>query len=180
MGFHIREGISSTFNFSLLKFRFYGFIGILMLISYQCSQPRLFVDGPYGAPAQDYRNYDVLLLVGLGIGATPFISILRDLLNTTRSEEQPVLCLYTCFYMFWIDLLFRWLDVMHRCSRIRTLKPVHQMTAKTVLRLQAWQLAERRKHRGPQMPISIGLPENRALLNGLKESWMMLQNWIIK
>ncbi|KAL5572302.1 hypothetical protein UlMin_021899 [Ulmus minor] len=57
-------------------------------IPYQRSQPRLFVDGPYGAPAQDYRNYDVLLLVGLGIGATPFISILRDLINSTRAEEQ--------------------------------------------------------------------------------------------
>ncbi|XVE97848.1 hypothetical protein REPUB_Repub03eG0054200 [Reevesia pubescens] len=51
-------------------------------------QPKLLVDGPYGAPAQDYRNYDVLLLVGLGIGATPFISILRDLLNNSRSEDQ--------------------------------------------------------------------------------------------
>ncbi|KAM6599986.1 respiratory burst oxidase homolog protein E [Cannabis sativa] len=57
-------------------------------VSYQRSQPRLLVDGPYGAPAQDYRNYDVLLLVGLGIGATPFISILRDLVNNTRAEEQ--------------------------------------------------------------------------------------------
>ncbi|KAM7275912.1 hypothetical protein ACFE04_017778 [Oxalis oulophora] len=53
-------------------------------------QPRLLVDGPYGAPAQDYRNYDVLLLVGLGIGATPFISIIRDLINNTRAEEQMV------------------------------------------------------------------------------------------
>ncbi|KAK8523274.1 hypothetical protein V6N12_047800 [Hibiscus sabdariffa] len=51
-------------------------------------QPKLLVDGPYGAPAQDYRNYDVLLLVGLGIGATPFISILRDLLNNTRPDDQ--------------------------------------------------------------------------------------------
>ncbi|KAI3874574.1 hypothetical protein MKW92_013236 [Papaver armeniacum] len=50
--------------------------------------PRLSVDGPYGAPAQDYRNYDVLLLVGLGIGATPFISILRDLLNNVRLAED--------------------------------------------------------------------------------------------
>ncbi|KAF3439730.1 hypothetical protein FNV43_RR18008 [Rhamnella rubrinervis] len=51
-------------------------------------QPRLLVDGPYGAPAQEYQNYDVLLLVGLGIGATPFISILRDLLNSTRAAEE--------------------------------------------------------------------------------------------
>ncbi|XP_050219124.1 respiratory burst oxidase homolog protein E [Mercurialis annua] len=53
----------------------------------QIRQPKLYVDGPYGAPAQDYQNYDVLLLVGLGIGATPFISILRDLLNNTRAAD---------------------------------------------------------------------------------------------
>ncbi|THU70347.1 hypothetical protein C4D60_Mb08t24030 [Musa balbisiana] len=54
----------------------------------QKSLPRLFVDGPYGAPAQDFRNYDVLLLVGLGIGATPFISILRDLLNNIKLADE--------------------------------------------------------------------------------------------
>nr|CAD1827518.1 unnamed protein product [Ananas comosus var. bracteatus] len=43
--------------------------------------PKLLIDGPYGAPAQDYKKYDILLLIGLGIGATPFISILKDLLN---------------------------------------------------------------------------------------------------
>ncbi|EYU28303.1 hypothetical protein ABFS82_12G131400 [Erythranthe guttata] len=54
----------------------------------QAGLPKLLVDGPYGAPAQAYQNYDVLLLVGLGIGATPFISILKDLLNNTKSEDQ--------------------------------------------------------------------------------------------
>ncbi|XP_066382313.1 respiratory burst oxidase homolog protein E-like isoform X1 [Miscanthus floridulus] len=52
------------------------------------SLPKLLVDGPYGAPAQDFRNYDVLLLVGLGIGATPFISILRDLLNNIKIADE--------------------------------------------------------------------------------------------
>ncbi|KAG5006321.1 hypothetical protein JHK85_024863 [Glycine max] len=56
----------------------------------QRGQPRLLVDGPYGAPAQDYQNFDVLLLIGLGIGATPFISILRDLLNNTRAMDELV------------------------------------------------------------------------------------------
>ncbi|TKY72908.1 Respiratory burst oxidase-like protein E [Spatholobus suberectus] len=56
----------------------------------QRGQPRLLVDGPYGAPAQDYQNFDVLLLIGLGIGATPFISILRDLLNNTRTMDELV------------------------------------------------------------------------------------------
>ncbi|KAJ1283794.1 hypothetical protein BS78_03G154100 [Paspalum vaginatum] len=43
--------------------------------------PKLLIDGPYGAPAQDYQEYDVLLLIGLGIGATPLISIVKDVLN---------------------------------------------------------------------------------------------------
>ncbi|KAG9444772.1 hypothetical protein H6P81_016112 [Aristolochia fimbriata] len=62
--------------------------------------PRLLIDGAYGAPAQDYSEYDVLLLVGLGIGATPLISILRDVLNniitttttTTEAEDSDLLC----------------------------------------------------------------------------------------
>jgi len=46
--------------------------------------PKILIKGPYGAPAQSYKNYDVLLLIGLGIGATPMISILKDLLNQMK------------------------------------------------------------------------------------------------
>ncbi|KAL0684340.1 hypothetical protein Bca4012_051188 [Brassica carinata] len=52
------------------------------------SLPELLIDGPYGSPAQDHWKYDVLLLVGLGIGATPFISILRDLLNKIIQQHE--------------------------------------------------------------------------------------------
>jgi len=70
-------------------------------------QPRLLVDGPYGAPAQDYQNFDVLLLIGLGIGATPFISILRDLLNNTRAmDELVVLISKLCFPFQKVDSTF--------------------------------------------------------------------------
>ncbi|KAG4395540.1 hypothetical protein GLYMA_20G236200v4 [Glycine max] len=50
--------------------------------------PRLLIDGPYGAPAQDYKNYEVILLVGLGIGATPLISILKDVLNNIKQHKD--------------------------------------------------------------------------------------------
>ncbi|KAL5983808.1 hypothetical protein ACLOJK_017900 [Asimina triloba] len=50
--------------------------------------PKILIDGPYGAPAQDYTDYDVLLLVGLGIGATPFISIIKDLLYKIQERER--------------------------------------------------------------------------------------------
>ena len=54
-----------------------------------CSSfPKVLVDGPYGAPAQDYREYEVVLLVGLGIGATPMISILKDMVNNFKAIDE--------------------------------------------------------------------------------------------
>ena len=50
--------------------------------------PRLLIDGPYGAPAQEYNKYDVLLLIGLGIGATPLISIVKDVLNNIKQQKD--------------------------------------------------------------------------------------------
>ncbi|KAF2311612.1 hypothetical protein GH714_025261 [Hevea brasiliensis] len=50
--------------------------------------PRVLIDGPYGAPAQDYKKYDVVLLVGLGIGATPMISIVKDIVSNIRDMEE--------------------------------------------------------------------------------------------
>lgn len=48
----------------------------------------MLIDGPYGAPAQEYKTYEVVLLVGLGIGATPMISILKDIVNNIKAMEE--------------------------------------------------------------------------------------------
>ncbi|KAG8388180.1 hypothetical protein BUALT_Bualt02G0099000 [Buddleja alternifolia] len=50
--------------------------------------PRVLIDGPYGAPTQDYKDYDVVLLVGLGIGATPMISVVKDIVNNMKAIEE--------------------------------------------------------------------------------------------
>ncbi|KAL2234525.1 UNVERIFIED_CONTAM: Respiratory burst oxidase protein C [Sesamum indicum] len=50
--------------------------------------PRVLIDGPYGAPTQDYKDYDVVLLVGLGIGATPMISVVKDIVNNIKAMEE--------------------------------------------------------------------------------------------
>ena len=59
-----------------------------------CSFPiKVLIDGPYGAPTQDYKSYDVVLLVGLGIGATPMISVVKDIVNNMKemdSEENAL------------------------------------------------------------------------------------------
>ncbi|KAH6794805.1 NADPH/respiratory burst oxidase protein D [Perilla frutescens var. hirtella] len=50
--------------------------------------PKVLIDGPYGAPTQDYKDYDVVLLVGLGIGATPMISVVKDIVNNIKEMED--------------------------------------------------------------------------------------------
>ena len=41
--------------------------------------PVVRVDGPYGAPAEDVFKSEVAILVGAGIGVTPFASILKHI-----------------------------------------------------------------------------------------------------
>ncbi|KAJ7783709.1 NADPH oxidase [Mycena maculata] len=43
------------------------------------SLPQIRIDGPFGAPAEDVFNVEVAVLVGAGIGVTPFASILKDI-----------------------------------------------------------------------------------------------------
>ncbi|XP_040385492.1 respiratory burst oxidase homolog protein B-like [Oryza brachyantha] len=59
-----------------------------MSMEHNARFPKLLIDGPYGAPAQDYWKYDVLLLIGLGIGATPLISIVKDVLNHIQDDAE--------------------------------------------------------------------------------------------
>ncbi|GMI90657.1 respiratory burst oxidase homologue D [Hibiscus trionum] len=65
-----------------------GKSGLLRAEGANTSFPKILIDGPYGAPAQDYKKYDVVLLVGLGIGATPMISIVKDIINNMKMEED--------------------------------------------------------------------------------------------
>lgn len=46
--------------------------------------PKLYLDGPYGEGHQDWFRFDVSVLVGGGIGITPFASIIKDI--TFRSS----------------------------------------------------------------------------------------------
>ena len=36
--------------------------------------PRVMIDGPYGSASEDFLNFETVLLVGAGIGVTPFAS----------------------------------------------------------------------------------------------------------
>ncbi|KAH9770379.1 respiratory burst oxidase [Citrus sinensis] len=67
-----------------------------------CYFPRVLIDGPYGAPAQDYKEYEVVLLVGLGIGATPMISIVKDIVNNMKAIEEEEENDLENAYFYWV------------------------------------------------------------------------------
>ncbi|KAI9091555.1 hypothetical protein DFS34DRAFT_323892 [Phlyctochytrium arcticum] len=50
---------------------------------------RLRVDGPYGSPSEEVFDHDTVLLLGAGIGITPFVSILKSIsLRSAASQHR--------------------------------------------------------------------------------------------
>src|ERR1700709_1232258 len=49
--------------------------------------PELRIDGPYGAPAEDVFDNEVAILIGTGIGVTPWAAILKNIWHL-RMENQ--------------------------------------------------------------------------------------------
>lgn len=50
---------------------------------------RVGIDGPFGAPAQRFYDYDYSIVVGGGIGITPFSAILTDLEESAIDRKDP-------------------------------------------------------------------------------------------
>lgn len=47
--------------------------------SHAVTLPRIMVDGPFGSASEDFAKFETVLLVGAGIGVTPFASILKSI-----------------------------------------------------------------------------------------------------
>ncbi|CAN7939038.1 unnamed protein product, partial [Ixodes hexagonus] len=50
--------------------------------------PKIYLDGPYGGGHQDWFRFEVSVLVGGGIGVTPFASILKDIAYRTSTRAR--------------------------------------------------------------------------------------------
>ena len=51
--------------------------------------PKLRIDGPYGAPAEDVFDNEIAVLIGTGIGVTPWASILKNIWHLRASPNPP-------------------------------------------------------------------------------------------
>lgn len=49
---------------------------------------KLYLDGPFGEGHQEWDDYEVSILVGGGIGVTPFTSILKDLVFKSSMKSR--------------------------------------------------------------------------------------------
>jgi len=47
-----------------------------------------YIDGPFGAPAENYQNYENLIFIASGGGITPFSSIVTNLLYKLKKGEK--------------------------------------------------------------------------------------------
>lgn len=51
--------------------------------------PEIKIDGPYGAPAEDVFENEIAVLVGTGIGVTPWASVLKQIWHLRANPNPP-------------------------------------------------------------------------------------------
>jgi len=51
--------------------------------------PEIRIDGPYGAPAEDVFDNEVAVLIGTGIGVTPWAAVLKNIWHLRLSPNPP-------------------------------------------------------------------------------------------
>ncbi|KAL9009896.1 MAG: hypothetical protein Q9173_005113 [Seirophora scorigena] len=53
------------------------------------TMPSIRIDGPYGAPAEDVFDNEIAVLIGTGIGITPWASILKNIWHLRGGPNPP-------------------------------------------------------------------------------------------
>ncbi|XP_071091367.1 dual oxidase 1-like [Haliotis cracherodii] len=126
--------------------------------------PKLLVDGPFGEGHQDWYRFPVAVLVGGGIGVTPFASILKDLVSKSRMKVK-----FPCqkVYFLWVTRTqksFEWMtDIIRQVEGADTndLVAVHifitQFQQKFDLRTTMLYICERHFQRIAGQSLFTGL-----------------------
>jgi predicted ferric reductase len=64
--------------------------------------PRVMVDGPFGSASEDFLNFETILLVGGGIGVTPFASILKTIWYRMNNLSNAKTTRLSKVYFTWV------------------------------------------------------------------------------
>ncbi|KAM8973226.1 dual oxidase 1-like [Pelodytes ibericus] len=127
--------------------------------------PKLYLDGPFGEGHQEWNKFEVSVLVGGGIGVTPFASILKDLVFKS-SINSRIHCKKV--YFIWVTRTqkqFEWLTDI--------IREVEENDSKELLSVHIYitQLAEKFDFRTTMLYIcerQFQKVQNQSLLTGLR------------
>ena len=64
--------------------------------------PRVYIDGPFGSASEDVFKYEIAVLVGAGIGVTPFASILKSIWYRMNYPNPKHHTRLRKVYFFWV------------------------------------------------------------------------------
>lgn len=63
--------------------------------------PTVVIDGPFGTPSEQFHDYRNIMLICSGVGATPFASVLRELLHRVKNDTNGLQIESLDFY--WVN-----------------------------------------------------------------------------
>ncbi|NXC90001.1 NOX1 oxidase, partial [Cercotrichas coryphoeus] len=82
-----------------------------LIDTFQSETPRIEVDGPFGTASEDVFQYEVAMLVGAGIGVTPFASVLKSIWYKFQQADQTLKTKKIYFYWLCRDTgAFAWFN----------------------------------------------------------------------
>lgn len=70
---------------------------------------KINIFGPYGAPTQRYEEFKWMIFIASGIGATPFASIINNMLMTLEAAQEPKFVKLELYWMQRNAKQFTWL-----------------------------------------------------------------------
>ncbi|XP_071091375.1 dual oxidase 2-like [Haliotis cracherodii] len=127
--------------------------------------PKLYLDGPFGEGHQDWYTFDIAVLVGGGIGVTPFASILKDIAFKSQTGAR-----FTCkkVYFVWVTRTqkhYEWLvDIIRDVEN----KDKHNIVSVHIFVTQFQQKFDLRTTMLYICERHFQKVENRSLLTGLR------------
>ncbi|XP_076806582.1 dual oxidase 2-like [Clavelina lepadiformis] len=123
--------------------------------------PKLYLEGPFGEGHQDWDKYDVSVLIGGGIGVTPFASILKEL--SDPHHKHGISCKKV--YFIWVardQRQFEWLsEIIEKAEQTSGMLSAHvfitQIPHKFDLRTTMLYICEKHFHKVAGRSMFTGL-----------------------
>ncbi|BDA50388.1 Respiratory burst oxidase homolog protein B [Coccomyxa sp. Obi] len=148
--------------------------------------PRLRIDGPFGAPAQEHAKFRKVLLIGMGTGIAPMLSIMRDTLHRLaalpsdppglQADDKSKKVEQRKAYMHWVvrdPCAANWLkyefQIMSLLDVTGSVFTSHvHVTGGQTAEVPLPQECESDPYRHSSVKLSTGRPDFEAILKGIQ------------